>query len=273
MNAFGRRVLVSLGQSGANGVSLPGLRTSFEVRMSRAGAPNQARVRVWNTGTTTAAALVGPAPTCMVAAGLGEGAPSPIFRGDVVTKQLVKSGTDRVLDIEAQDGGRVWTFGRTHYTTTAPTSLVALVQIAVSQQGLPIGDLTPGADVPQPRGAYINEPFRDFMDRASASLRATWTVTDGFFYLTPKGAPGPSPTMPRFSAVGGTLVGQPVSRERNQVEIVGLLDPTVRPGRLFSVDSPTVRGTFIADEVTFRGDSGYEQPFFVEVKGKLWGAS
>lgn len=280
MRILGRRTLLVLGQAGVNGVALPGMRTAFDVRMSRASVPDTAQIRLWNPGAATRAALTGPRPTCMLHAGYDDAeapanpAPPPIiFLGDVQRWRITRAGADSILELECQAGGRTWQHGRVLYSTVAPTSLASLIPIAAAQVGLGIYSVVTVQQVPLPHGAYVDEPFRDFMDRVAASLGVTWSVTDGLLMVAPMGVPTPYPTSPVFSSASANLIGSPRPTERNGIEIRGLLDPAMRPGRTFVVASPTQSGAYIAQDVRFHGDSGYDQPFYVEIMGRLPGTA
>lgn len=279
MRVFGRSVVLSIGQAGADGLALPGFRVGFEVKMSRASAPNTAAIKVWNVSALTTAVLEGPLPSCTLAVGYGfaddpaPAIPLPIFRGEVKKKRMTRAGVDRVLELECQDGGVAWQHGRVVFTTVAPTSLASLIPIAAGQVQLPTGYIAPGIDVPLPHGTHVDEPFRSLMDRIAKSTQSTWSVIDGLLTVQPIGAPAPWPSAPLFSATGANLIGQPIRREKGGIEVRALLDPAMRPGRQFVVESLTQSGTYIAQDVRFIGDSGYDQPFYVEVIGRLPGVA
>ena len=42
----------------------------------------------------------------------------------------------------------------------------------------------------------------------------------------------------------------------------------MRPGRAFKLESETVSGFYVAEDVRFRGDSGWSTPFYVRVTGR-----
>jgi hypothetical protein len=64
------------------------------------------------------------------------------------------------------------------------------------------------------------------------------------------------------------LIGSPAPKDDGGIEIVGLLEPSFRPGSLFDVRSTAYTGVYRAELVKFTGDSGWSNPFYVTATGK-----
>ncbi|MFA9271870.1 MAG: hypothetical protein ACEQSX_14160, partial [Baekduiaceae bacterium] len=70
-----------------------------------------------------------------------------------------------------------------------------------------------------------------------------------------------------FSAAAGNLIGSPTPKDGGKLEVKALLAPSIRPGKMFSVESADYSGRYVADDVEFNGDSGWETPFYVTATG------
>ena len=274
MRPLGRIVTAAIGQAGANGVALLGFRTAFDVAYSGTSSPGTATIRVWNAPSELiTAAFAGPLPTAMVTAGhidADSGVPMPalpLFIGDVSEFTIVQNGVDRVLEIKAATTSFAWQRARFVYTSPALTSYASLVPIAVAQAGLVLRGLTPTLDVPMPLGAYVDESFRTFMDRATEAMGARWGVFDGKFVdVWPSALASPT----AFAAVldPSNIIGQP-RLKKGKVEVRALLNGKLRPGSSFTIVAPTAPGTYVATDVKFVGDSGFDTAFYVDLAGSL----
>jgi hypothetical protein len=72
---------------------------------------------------------------------------------------------------------------------------------------------------------------------------------------------------PVLSSRGGNLIGSPMPTDAG-IACKCLLDPGLRPGRIFRVDASTHAGDYVARNVVFEGDSGFDAPFYATVTGR-----
>jgi hypothetical protein len=71
---------------------------------------------------------------------------------------------------------------------------------------------------------------------------------------------------PVYSSAKGNLVNTPTMTKEG-VDIQVLLDPTMRPGRRFKLESKKLNGMYVARDVEFKGDSGYSNDFTTRILG------
>lgn len=280
MPLFGRQVTVTMGQAGAQGVALSGLRVSFRVEMSQSSVPHGAKIRLWNPNPASIALLEsGPLPTVQLAVGYADPLqPSPtaiprlIFTGDVVENGLTvqKQGPDRIVEIEAQDGGTAYQTARINVSFATPTTISAVVAAVAAQLQLPIGLIQVVPDLTLPNGGVFSGQARDVLDRLAATVGGAWWISDGVLFFAPTATPLALP-VPTFSSTLGNLIGSPKKKDRGGVEVRALLDASLRPGGSFLLVSTTIGGTYIASDVIFEGDSGFAAPFYVTTVGRLAG--
>jgi hypothetical protein len=286
---WGRHVLVDLGTEGATGVRLnddpnaPQLRVAFRVEMTRSSDPHKATIRVWNPSPVTVGLM--QAPRAAVRLFVGYDVPRLVFVGNPIRNgvRLDREGPDRILVIEAKDGGRAYAEGFVSASYGGATSREQVLDACAKALGLPRGTTRFPADatLSWPQGLTLSEAARSVLDRICAATRTHWMITDGALVIIPSdGDTGDRAT--RFSSRTGNLIGAPTLRvaeppattatgstggKPGGIEVKGLLDASMRPGRAFVVESADVNGTFIARDVTFEGDSGYESPYYVSMTG------
>lgn len=267
---FGRQVFVELGtESSGTGRRLEGLRIGFEVDCNDGSEPNNAKVEVYGVGRDTVAMMQEDDALIRLYAGytsttgarlLFEGNPTD---GGV---KLDKRGADRVLVVEAQDGGNVYRTSFIAESYAVPTTSGQLFDRLALAFGLPLGS-TSGVDrdIDFPHGIALTGPVRQQMDRVAAMSGARWQIRDGALHIWPAGGTtGESATV--FSAAAGNLIGSPKPTD-DGIEVTALLAPTLRPGKPFRVESEDYTGDYVATSVRFRGDSGWARDFYVIAKG------
>ena len=288
MGLFGRLVNVAVGQAGLPGLLVSGLRVNFRVKMSQSSSANEATIRLWNPNPATIALLEeGDFPTVVLSVGYRQSTnpfakvPRMIFTGGVIRDGLTvrKEGPDRIVEIEAKDGGAAIAGTNINLTFKTPTALSAVVASIAFEMGLITGSIVLAPDVVLSNGGVFNGQASAILDRIAASVNGAWWISDGVFFFQ---APGTVPVIqgkaPLFSSVTGNLIGAVKPKDRGGVEVRALLDASLRPGAPFAVQSVnaltgvvTKPQVYTATDVVFEGDSGFDVPFYVTVTGRLPG--
>lgn len=262
---FGRQVILQIGDETGAGTEYPGFRVRFRVDMSSGAEPNKAVIEMYGAGDEVAA--LAQKEDSIVRLLAGYTVPSQIFRGNPISggTVLAKQGPEWVLHIEAQDGQRQWKAGRISVAYSTDTTSDQVFDALADALGVARGSIRFPSDYRLSQGAVLVGNARDMMDDLCRSLGATWSIIDGALTVYPvDGDTGETAIV--FSEANGNLITAKKTLEG--CEIVGLLEPAMRPGRLAQVEGAQVSGLFVADAVSFEGDSGYDTPFYVSVKGK-----
>jgi hypothetical protein len=271
---FGRNTVLEFGTEASGGLQVSTLRVGFNVQLSNSRKPNKATIEVYNLAPTSVALLEVPLAAVMLKLGYGTvSIPRLVFQGTPIKGGITqtKQGPDRITTIQAADGGRVFSTGRVEFASVLPTTLGTIFNAATAQLApLTVGTTT-GVNVayPFPRGFNFSGSAKDFLDLAADISLADWYILDNTLHVVPIGTPIPA-TVPIYSSEAGTLIGQPAGKD-NGVQITALADASMRPGQTFNVVSPTINGAYIATDVQFIGDSGFANPYYVKVTGKLPG--
>jgi hypothetical protein len=270
---LGRSVVVEIGPEGGTGVRLADLRVGFRVEHKASKAANTARIRVWNPSPTSIGLLRAPLAAIRLLVGYGQ--PRLIFQGPPVKGgiEVKTDGPDRVLEVDAADGGRAYasTFLQLSFATGSTFGQVLTQVLAQTQWAR--GFVDPAVEtVSLPHGLVLTGRPAEALDRLAAAVPpagADWFVRDNAVYVVRRGQSTPE-VAPLLSSTQGNLIGSPTV-DKDGVKVTALIDATMRPGMAFVVASAAVSGTYIARDVTFEGDSGWDQAFYMKVSGKPLG--
>lgn len=262
MALFNRRVEVLLGDR-----LLSGLRIGFRVRRSNKLAADDATVRIWNANATSASQAQEPAVRVVLRAGYGDGQPAAVFVGTPIREGVatLRAGPDRILRLELSDGATELNQVVTLAYATA-VDLGTVLQRVSDETGLALGytaGLSSGLQLPF--GISYRGPVSGVLQRLAGASGASLYVRDGAIQVTADAEPT---TAPLISASRGNLVGVPERQNDGKVRVTALLDASIVPGTVFSVDSETYAGELVAEEVVLEGDSGWEQPFYTRAIGR-----
>lgn len=264
---FGRQVVVQFGTPGTTGKSFSDLRVTFRVQMSRSSTPNTGSIQIYNLNPDSIALL--QKPDAVIRLLVGYDVPRLIFQGEPIKGgvKLERQGPDRILSIEAQDGGRSYREARIEVSFATQTTLRQVLDAVSAQLGLPSGTIRIDDDMRFPHGIVLSGSARDVLDRISRASGADWFVRDGVLQIVPTGGDTGEEAI-LFSVAQGNLIGSPAPTDQG-IEVRGLIEPSMRPGRVFRVDSEQYPGQdYVATDVEFVGDAGWDPTFYVTVRGR-----
>lgn len=269
---FGRQVVVEFGPEGGAGIRFANLRVGFDVKMDRTRTPSTATITIWNMSAVEVSLLELPLSVVRLLVGYSiPPIPRLIFQGTPIKGgvKVTKQGPDRIVTIDAADGGRVYGLGRFEFVSATPVGIQTVFNALVAQLAppIPIGVVTLNQAHTWPRGLCFSGLARDMLDRIADISLADWYIRDNVLYVVPKGVPTPD-SITIFNSTAGNLIGDPTKKD-NGVEITGLAEPSMRPGRQFQVITPDglLNGIYLANDVQFVGGSGFDTPFYVKVTG------
>jgi hypothetical protein len=283
---FERVVTVAVGQAGAPGLEVSGLRVNFRVKMSQSSSANQATIRMWNPNPATIALLEeGPFPTVLLSVGYAQAldpaakVPRLIFTGGIIKDGLTirKEGPDRIVEMEASDAGSVIAGTNVSLTFKTAIAMSAVVTAIAAEMQLVVGSIVLAPEVTLVNGGVFTGQASAVLDRIAASTNGAWWISDGvFFFQAPQDVPVPQGEAPLFSSLTGNLIGAVKKKDRGGVEIRGLIDASIRPGAPFAVQTidattgtPTEPQVYTATDVVFEGDSGFDKAFYATITGAL----
>ena len=268
MSLFGRRARLQLGLPGTTGKEFlcggPGeFRLTFDAKMSATGDPNTATIEVYNLAAATVA--LAQDPECEVRLLVGYDTPTLVFVGNPIADgvRLDRRGPDRVLHIEAADGGRSYGEARCSISMATPTTAQQVFDEVIRQTGLALG-VTRVPSYTFQSGYVFQGQASDALAKLAASCGATTYTRDGaLVFIEAGGDTGEQAVV--FSGSAGNLIGSPTPKDGGKIEVKALLAPTIRPGKVFSVESEDYNGLYVAEDVSFKGDTHGQDWYVVAV--------
>ncbi|HEX5201305.1 MAG TPA: hypothetical protein VFW27_15340 [Actinoplanes sp.] len=271
---FGRKVIVEIGPEGGVGVRLPDLRVAFRCEHKASKSANTATIKIWNPSPTSIGRLRVPLTVLRLIVGYPPGE-RLIFQGSPVKGGITLhvDGPDRVLEVDLADGGRAYTSTFLQLAFATGSTFGQVLAQVLAQTRWARGFVDPSVEsVSLPHGAALTGRPAEVLDRLAAAVPvpgADWFVRDNAVYIVRRGQTTPE-VAPLLSSTQGNLIGSP-TQTKDGVKVRALIDATMRPGMRFDVQSVGLNGSYVARDVVFDGDSGWDAPFYMDVSGKTLG--
>jgi len=253
---YRRQVFVTLGSDSGTGTEFGDLRVTFTVKMTDGSTPNTAKIEIYNPASGSVALMQQSDAVILLAVGYESegGVPRQLFAGNPIEGgvKLEKRGVDRVLVIEAQDGGREYASAHISESFATGSTSGQVASALIDRLGLTIGS-TDGidGDVSFPYGITMAGPVTDQLDTIAAMSGARWFIRDRAVYFSKIGeTTGEQAAL--YSSFSGNLIDAPVQKDTG-IEITALISPSMRPGKPFRIESVEITGDYLAGEVEFTG--------------------
>lgn len=275
MSYLQRMVQVRVGPPGGTGKTFgdrddgtPGLDVEFETHAGDYERPAECVVRIFNMSADSRRMLSDRTNVAIVRVGYQGQGYKAVFTGNPTpeTLSVEKSSGDWVTTITLRDGGLAFDRGRVDVSFAGSTSGRQVLDEILRQTGLGEGQADV-AGISFPRRYVYSGPakgaIRELAKLAGPTHR--WFIRDGNLFIL--GATQTTPeTGPVFSSELGNLVGSPESSDDGTVRFRGMLDTTVRVGRVVKLESRFISGWFKVVEASFQGNN-FGGAFYVHIKG------
>lgn len=267
MTSFRRLTRVDIAAPGQEGVSVEGLRISFEVVKTDGPVLNTAKVQIYNAAETTIAAATRRDATIQLHAGYGDAA-GLIFLGTVTRAYLERDGAERTLYIESGDGQAA--VGKPVNLTLQGGSTIrdALGPLgAIAGQAIDASGLDLNAQLPSSRGVTLSGPVYGQVNRIARLNRWDWTVEDGRIVITKRGEATTLPALVISAQTG--MVGAPGPGDAGKLAVKTLLNPLARLRRIVQLDAQDFAGWYLIRRIRHLGDSGWAPDYYTELELSL----
>jgi len=278
---FGRIVQVYVGPEGQQGrrfgnddTGKPGHHIKFTTHSATKNKPPEMRLTLFNLSPESIALFNDPKAVVSLRVGYKTHGVRQWFIGNPVrdSQRMQKSGGDRALEVTVRDCGRKIDFGRLELSISGLATGRQVFDQILSQSGLGEGQVDLG-DLKWTRRYAFSGTFTQAMDNLvqAAGGGREWFIRDGAVFVIKRGDVTQE-RGPIFSSEDATLVGIPEPLEQGGVRFKGLLDVSMRVGRVCKLESEHVTGWFKAVEVASSG-SNFGGEFYVDVKGVRYAAA
>jgi len=247
------------------------LTIQFSVTKTLGREPNKATISVTNLSPTRRQSLEDASePQVELVAGYQEDSShDTIFAGDAYDVYTVRTsdGVDRVTTVEAKDGGRSYRTATITSTFGPGVQLATVINACADAMGIGTGntqsvagaaELDSGGSILQD-GIALEGPAWRALDRLCRSASLRWSVQQGVLQL--RAARRAAETRAVRLSPGTGLIGSPSRssidpRTRKvSIETRSLLIPGIYPGRIISLESSEISGSYMCRSITYTGDS------------------
>lgn len=245
---------------------ITGLDVSFSVDRTLRREPNRAAIRVWNLARSTRDELSRvDSARVLLEAGYESGT-AVIFDGELQRITSKKSGEDWLTEIESGDGARSIRAARVSVSSRSNQLLRTSLEQCANALGVGIGNaaeafVRANSSSRIRQGSVLSGQAEDVLTRLCDSVQLEWSVQGGVLQVLPARRALTSEAV-RLTASTG-LVGSPSVDSHGKLQAEALLIPQLEPGRLVSVESTHVQGTWRITRASYTGD----------LSGSAWGVA
>lgn len=270
MNLYDRRCVVLIGREQAVGsfalevpaaLRVEGLRCTFKVTRDAKPEPNPLELSIFNLSPATRGELQGKGQRVIVLAGY-DGATAQVFSGEVSRINHERNGPDWITKVLAGDGARAFRHARVNesYRPGTPVAQVIGRTVAALQADPGNALAVAGRISAQFSAGYAQQaPAAAELTRLLEPHGYTWSIQDGRVEVLAEGEalPDTGPLLsPETGLVGVPQLGSPSEKaQAPTLKARSLLQPALRPGQRFELQSESLRGTFRAVKVVHSGDT------------------
>lgn len=260
---FGRKVALRVGiplnppfeTVGGVGREWSDLRIEFDVEKTLKREPNTAKIRLFNPDEISIGYIQSIGAFVQLYVGHGLALPSLLFSGNVSDRGVVvkREGPDTIVEIECGDGEKTFQNSDFNWAFEGPTPNNVILPLALAAMGAGLGAGAPTL----PTVVYSSPVFmgkaRRTVDRLVEDAGATWSLQDGNVEILLTETQTLLEEVVLLTPETG-LIGTPEPSDKG-MNIVGLIDGRVRPGKAVSVISSTASGLYRASRVVYSGDN------------------
>lgn len=252
---------------------ITGLDVSFSVDRTLRREPNRAAVRVWNLARSTRDELSrADGVRVLLEAGYESGT-AVIYDGELQRISSKRQGEDWLTEIESGDGARTIRSARVSVSSRSDSLLRTSLEQCANALGVGIGNAAEAfarasASTRVRQGSVLSGQAEEVLTRLCDSVQLEWSIQGGVLQVLPARSALTSEAVRLAPSTG--LVGSPSVDSTGKLHAEALLIPQLEPGRLVSVDSTHVQGTWRITRASYVGDlSG--SAWGVTIEGRLEG--
>lgn len=260
---YRRIVYAQIGVPGDTFRQWRGLRIAARIKKTRNATANTCECEIYNVNEDSIAVAQRDKAVIRLFAGYNS-TPRLVFQGEINRKNgaiLKNQSVDRILKIEAKDGGRL-RGARVVRSFSRDVSVHELVRLAADALAIPIASLS-GPDATLVGGVNLQTDAQELLDTLAASTGAEASIQDGALqWLAP--SEGRVAQALLVSSRAGNLVGSPAPTN-DGLKVTALLDGRYLPGGLIRLQSRDYNGVFKIRNMEHVLDSGWDSTYTSEL--------
>jgi len=249
---FDRKASFTFGKPGSLGKSFTGLRLKFKIIKTSESAPNKSSVQIYNLSNETRGQAEKKDQVFILTAGFQTNE-EVIFSGDVARVITELDGPDFVTTFEAGDGEKAYQSSRVDISFQQGANIKDVFNTLVSSFGKSIKDVSSIPSQNIINGISLTGLSRKHLDELTKKFGLEWSIQNDSIQILKKNKFTKEEAILLTPSTG--LVGIPKKKEDGSLDLVSLLQPQIKPGRLIQVESRFVTGVFVCRKVTHSGDT------------------
>lgn len=248
---FNRKIALTFGLPGETGTLIDSLRIAFKVEKTSESIPNKAEIRVWNMKESSRSLAEREDLALFLDAGY-EASTKGIFVGTRGRVSSSLEGSDIITTFEYGDGEKEFQTVNFDKSFSPGTSVRSVFSAVANAMGLPLGDTSSIKEETLLSGLTLSGPARNHLSALTARQDLEWSIQDGTLQIIQKGGSVQSEAILLSSSTG--LIGAPKRKDKG-LELTSLLMPEFAPGRIVTLESKQIKGTFRILKVIHQGDT------------------
>jgi len=271
--AFNRLIELQIGIPGEIGTIIKDLRISFNVEKTDTESANKAEIQIYNLTDDTSNKIGKAGNFVIIKAGYIDEGINNLFFGNVTYSLSKKTGTEKILQIQAVDGVNNIQDINITVTYNAGTTIQKIFNDMVLLYGLPLTNtnlILPGQYV---NGYVFTGKVKDALSQVLGRLNLSWTIQNNQLVVIESDKAIERTGLlisPNTGLIGSPEIlidtdTEPTEEPPVKYKIKCLLFPQLFPGVEFKLQSEKVNGTFKIETAKFTGDN-YEGDFVCELE-------
>jgi len=243
------------------GVHIEKLHVKFSITKTISKEPSQASIHIFNLNANSRSLLQGPLLFVRLQAGYDDSM-KQLFAGDVIYAKSLRISDGWDSEIQIGDGDRSYRNARLNKSYRPGVSVKAVIADLTKSMGLKMPtNLANATDLASQfaSGHAVSGPSEQEMTRILKKHGYGWNMQDGKMQALKYDQADTQDAVvisQDTGMIGIPELGQPGEKgEPPILKVQTLLDASLKPGGLISVNSKHLKGNYRVQQVTFNGDT------------------
>ena len=230
------------------------LRIVFNIKKTRTSEQNKSEIKIYNLSETSRSKIKDEGKHLKLYAGYKDDI-GLIFRGDIREVYHIKDGADIITHISAGDGDNSITNTSVNKTIKRGTPLIDKLNYLV---GLLAPDIKKGKFVGvdglegNKTATTFTGKVRDELDRLAEKYDFEYTIENHILNIVRNKQ---NTGLSEIISPETGMIGVPIARENNKVEVKCLLNNKLKCNDLFRLESKFIKRDYRIEALTFEGDN------------------
>lgn len=249
---FNRKASFTFGLPGQLGKIYSNLRIRFKIIKTSDSKPNKSNVQVFNLTKETRTLAEKKGQVFILSAGY-ETTEEVLFSGDVARIITELESSDYVTTFEAGDGEKAFQTARLDKSFQEGVDIKDVFSELITSLGKTVKDISSIKSSKIINGISLTGLSRTHLDDLTKRFGLEWSIQDGAVQILEKNKSTKESAI--VLTVDSGLIGIPKRKEDGSIDIVSLLQPQIKPGRIIRLESKFISGDFVCRKVIHSGDT------------------